>query len=923
MKPYEALIRRGAELRSWLGAVSNRNQLEGEMESELATHVELLKADLVRSGLSPAEAARQARIALGPSLVHKEGMRASLGLRWFDELRADLRYGVRVLAKSPGFTAIAAVSLALALGANTTIFSVARQLLFQRLAVPHAEELRLLRWNGDGKEAVHSMWGDFDSAPHSGTTSSVFSYAVYQHLRAHNQVLGDLFAYKEDSMNATIHGDAQRVSAAMVSGNYFAALEVQPQLGRAILPSDDKAGSANVALISDVVWQREFGRASSVLGQIITVNQIALTVVGVTPRGFTGAKGVMEGPDVFVPLTLQPVIDPKGKTPLLTDASSWWVNIMARTKPGIDDRTAQAALDVQLGAAVNATTTVGSGETIPRFSLVDGSRGLHYSDRILRKPIYVLLGLTGFVILLACANIANLLLARGAQRQREMSVRLAMGAGRVRILRQLFTESLLLAAFGGAGGLILGYFGRSVLPNLLTNAWDRQEIHTPFNWTVFAFTAAVTLITGILFGLAPALLASRTQLSGTLKDTAQSTTRRRKGLTGKSIVAFQIALSTLLVVGAGLFARTLIALNSVDVGFNPDHLLLFEIAPPDARYPAGKDVAVHAQIAQRIATLPGVESVTTAMNPYIADNLDNSDFLPEGESFDDYKRQNKHEAEDVNVVGNTFFQTMGIPIQAGRSFGAGDTGASAKVAIINQALAEKRFPGVNPIGRRFKADREPHSDWIQIVGICANTRYMNLRDEPPAQFFLPYLQQPRVGTMVYEVRTMVDPVTIAPLLRRTVEAVDRDLPVVDLRTQREQINATMQLERAFAALTAGFGVLALALACVGIYGIMAYSVAQRTNEIGIRLALGAQPRQVRGMILRESTWLTATGIGVGAGAALALARLVKSMLYGVAPNDPITLAAGIGILLVIALIASWIPARRAASVQPMEALRHE
>jgi predicted permease len=893
------------------------------MEAELAAHVELLTADLIRSGHSPADASRQARIALGPSLVHREGMRASLGLRWVDELCADLRYCVRILAKSPGFTAIAAVSLALAIGANTTIFSVARQLLYQRLAVPRAEELRLLRWNGDGKEAVQGMWGDFDSAPGSGTTSSVFSYAVYQQLRAHNQVLGDLFAYKEDSMNATIHGDAQRVNAAMVSGNYFAALEVLPQLGRTIQSSDDTAASTNLALISDGVWQREYGRSRSVLGENITLNQITFTIIGVTPRGFTGAKGVMEGPDVFVPLTQQPVIDPKGKTPLLTDPNMWWVNIMARRKPGINDLTAQAALDVQLRAAVNATVRVRSGETMPRLALADGSRGLHYTDRMLRKPIYVLLGLTGFVILLACANIANLLLARGAQRQREMSVRLAMGAGRVRILRQLFTESLLLAALGGAAGLILGYFGRSVIPNLLTNAWDRHDINTPFKWTVFAFTAAVTLLTGVLFGLAPALLASQTQLSGTLKDTAQSTTRRRKGLTGKSIVAFQIALSTLLVIGAGLFARTLIALNSIDVGFNPDHLLLFEIAPPDARYPAGKDVAVHAQIEQRIAALPGVESVTAAMNPYVADNLDNSDFLPEGESFDDYKRQNKRDAEDVNVVGATFFHTMGIPIVAGRSFNAHDTATSVKVGIINQALAEKRFPGVNPIGRRFKADREPSADWIQIVGICANTRYVNLREDPPAQFFLPYLQQPHVGTMVYEVRTMVDPVTIAPLLRRVVQGVDTDLPVVDLRTQREQINATMQMERAFAALTAGFGVLALALACVGIYGIMAYSVAQRTNEIGIRLALGAQPGQVRSMILRESTWLTAAGIVVGVGAALGLTRLVKSMLYGVTPNDPVTLAGGVVLLLAIALAATWIPARRASSVQPMEALRHE
>lgn len=923
MKLHETFSRRLAELRSWFRAMFHRSRLESDMESELAAHLELLTSDLIRAGHSPAEAQRRARIALGPALVHKEGMRASLDLRWFDELRDDLRYGIRILAKSPGFTAIAAASLALAIGANTTIFSIARQLLYQQLAVPHPEQLRTLRWNGDGHEAIDGMWGDFDSAPHSGTTGSVFSFAVYQQLRAHNQVLEDLFAFKEDSMNATIHGDAQRLNAAMISGNYFAVLEVQPQLGRAIQPGDDAPNSANVALISDAVWLREFGRAPEAIGQIITLNQIALTIIGVTPRGFTGAQNVMQSPDVFVPITLQPIIDPKGKTSLLADSGLWWVNIMARRKPRIDDRTAETALDVQLQSAVRATTTVEAGDTMPRLALVDGSRGLHSSDGMLKKPLYLLLAITGFVILLACANIANLLLARGAHRQREIGVRLAMGAGRARILRQLLTESVLLAVIGGIFGLTLSYFGRNILPSLLVTTWERYDTDMHFDWGVFAFAAAVTLITGVLFGLAPALLASQTQLSGTLKDTAQSATRRRKGLTGKSIVAFQIALSTLLVIGAGLFIRTLVALNSVPVGFNPDNLLLFEIAPPDARYSAGKDVALHAQLVQRIAATPGVESVTTATVPYIANARGNTDFLPEGESFEGYRREHMDEVESFNKVGVDFFRTMGIRVIAGRGFNANDTATAPKVAIINQALAQKRFHGLNPIGRLFTASRKPGGEWIRIVGICADTRYSTLREEPPAQFFLPYIQEPDAGAMVYELRTTMDPTTIAPSLRRVVQSVDPDLPIIDFRTQREQINATMRIERAFAALTAGFGVLALTLACVGIYGVMAYSVAQRSNEIGIRLALGAQPGQVRSMILRESTWLTALGIVVGVGAALGLTHLVKSMLYGVAPNDPVTLMAGIFLLLAFALAATWIPARRAAAVQPMEALRHE
>jgi predicted permease len=910
-----------AQPRSWFRAVLRRNRLEAEMEAELASHLEALTADLIRAGHTPAEAARRARIALGPALVHKEGMRASLGLRWWDELRADLRYGVRVLRKSPGFTAIAALSLALAIGANTTIFSVAKSLLYDQLNVPHPEQLRMLRWNGNGNVVVHGMWGDFDSTPQHGMTSSVFSYPAYLELRAHNHVLQDLFAFKEDGMNATVRGNAQRVTVAMVSGNFYAGLEVRPQLGRGIQPSDDGApGTGPVAVISDGMWQREFGRSPSVLGQTITLNQAVMTIVGVNPRGFTGAKNVQQASDVFVPLSMQPLVSPKGEQgSLLGDKELWWVNVMGRSRADVPVSQAEAALDVELQAAVRSTMTVNAGDTMPRLQLAEGARGLHWADQTFRKPVYVLMALTGFVLLLACANIANLLLARSAARQREMSVRLALGAGRARILRQLLTESLLLAALGGLGGLLLGYLGRNAIPRLLTNAWERNDFSTPFDWDVFAFTAAVTLLTGILFGLAPAWLAARAEVSSSLKESAQTATRRRRGLGGKSIVAFQIALSTLLVVGAGLFLRTLIALNSVDVGFNADSLLLFEINPPGARYPAGKAVHLHAQLEQRLAALPGVDHVAPGSMPYIAHSMSNSDFIPEGESFVESKRR----SEDLNVVGNDFFRTLAIPIVAGRAFGPQDTSTSSKVAVINQSLAQSRFPNMNPLGKRFKADRDAKSDWVQIVGICADTRYMDLRDQPPPQFFMPYVQQKGVGGMTYQVRTGLSAAALLPSLRQVVQSVDRDLPLIDLRTQREQIDATMQIERTFAALTAGFGVLALALACVGIYGIMAYTVANRRNEIGIRLALGALPGQVRSMILRETFWLTLAGIAAGVAAAVGLTRLVKSMLYGIGPYDPFTLSAGVLVLLAVALAASWIPARRAAGVEPMEALRHE
>jgi predicted permease len=900
-------------------AVVGRNRLEAEMDAELDCHLENLTADLVRAGHSPTEAARRARVALGPMLVHKEEMRASLGLRWWDELWADLKYGLRILCKSPGFTAIAAGSLALAIGANTAIFSIAKSLLYDRLNVPHADELRMLRWNGDSHAVVQGMWGDFDTWG-TGVTASVFSYPVYLQLRDRSQVMQDLLAYKEDSMNATVRGNAQQAGVEMVSGNYFAVLGTRPQLGRNLQPSDDYVGNVNAAaVISDGLWERAFGRSPSALGQTINVNQALFTIVGVSPRGFTGAKQVQTSTDIFVPLSMQQIIDPKGDRSLLDDPDMWWVNIVGRVKPGVSDEQARAALNVALAAAIRGTMTVKASDSMPRLELVDGSRGLGFAGRTFKKPVYVLMALTGFVLLLACANIANLLLARGAQRQREMSVRLALGAGRGRVLRQLLTESLLLAGIGGVCGLLLGYLGSNTIPKLMTNAWDHANARVPMDWGVFGFAAAITLLTGLVFGLVPAWLASRAEVTSSLKESAQTVSRRRKGLGGKAIVAFQIALSTLLVVGAGLFLRTLFALDSIDVGFRTDHLVLFEVAPPKHRYGPGKDVQLHQRLEQAFAALPGVEGVGAASTAYIADNMDNDDFIPEGEPD---SSDHGGAEEDVNFVGTTFFATMAIPIVGGRSFGPQDTSTSQRVGIINESLAKARFPGMNPLGKRFRAD-DPADAWIQIVGICADTRYANLRDPAPPQFFLPYVQRTDVGGLTYAIRTRLDPSQLAPALRQVVQKADRDLPIINIRTQQEQIDATMQQERMFAAMTTGFGVLALALACVGIYGIMAYSVANRKNEIGIRMALGAQPGQVRGMILRESGWLAGAGVVVGVAAAMALTRLVKSMLYGVQPWDPVTMAGGALLLLAMALAASWIPARRAAGVQPMEALRHE
>jgi predicted permease len=482
----------------------------------------------------------------------------------------------------------------------------------------------------------------------------------------------------------------------------------------------------------------------------------------------------------------------------------------------------------------------------------------------------------------------------------------------------------MLAAIGGSTGLLLGYLGRTALPKLLLNSWEREGMNVSFDWRVFSFTAGVTLATGVLFSIAPAWSATRAEIGTAIKDGGKASTRQRKGWSGRTIVAFQVALSTLLVVGAGLFLRTLINLNSIDVGFRADGLVLFDINPPSKQYPAPKDVALYARIEEAFRAVPGVDGVTLTDIPLLANSQSSSDFNVEGAPEGKQQSGGSTGAMEA-TVGQDFLAVMGIPMVAGRAFTQQDAEAPQRIAIVNQALVRKYFPHQNPVGRRFSMDDAKTKDrsWLEIVGVCADTRYAHLQEEPPPLHFDLYRQSKDIGGVTYVVRTRMKPDALVPSLRAVVQKIDRNLPLMDVRTQRQQIDSTMLQERVFASLTAAFGILALALACVGIYGIMAYTVSQRTNEIGIRLALGARRGQVRGMVLREAGLLAAVGVLVGVAVALWLGQLVKSMLYGLQPSDPASLVGAAALLLGIALLAGWVPAMRASRVEPMEALRHE
>ena len=842
-------------------------------------------------------------------------------------LLQDLRYALRQFRKNLGFTAIAVISLALAIGANTTIFSFANQMLFVQLGVPQPKQLRALTLVASENNAVYSMWGASFPGDDGKFHFNSFSYPVYQQLRKQNTVLADIFGFKQiSSVNITANGTAQAAKAELVSGNFYQQMQLKPQLGRPILPSDDGAsGAGDVAVLSDAFWHRAFGGSPDVLGKTITVDMTPVTVVGVNPAAFTGPDGVDNtAPQVFLPLSMISVLHPGTKRDDPLGPDLWWLQLMARTKPGVSNLQAETALNVVLNAAVRGTMTVAKDRVPPKILVGDGSRGEPFGMMEFIKPVYVLLGLSGFVLLLACANIANLMLSRATVRQREMSVRMALGAGRARILRQVLTESVMLSALGGIAGLFLGYLGRNVIPWLTSTAWEGGEISVAFDWRVFAFTSAITLVTGIFFGIAPAWRSTRVSINTALKEGSRSATRSRKAWSGKAIVSFQVALSTLLVMSAVFFVRSIINLNKVDPGFRPENLLLVEVDPPEKQYPSPKDTELQHRLEAAFAALPGVQGVTLANVPLVAGSMWNSGFLVEGEKDQRFPKKDMRNFPSLDDVGADFFSVMQIPILAGRGFNAQDTETSPPVSVINQALARVYFPNTNPIGKRFRMGTDgDDAKSIEIVGICGDTRYNTLKTPPPPLHFELYRQAKNIGGVTYILRSRLAPAQLLPAMRNAAKQIDPDLPLTQIRTQQQQIEADMQQERMFASLTAGFGFLALALACVGIYGIMAYTVSQRTNEIGIRLALGAARDRIRSMVLRETAWLAAIGVVVGLAATLTLAQLIKSMLYGLKPTDPVTLGVSVLLLLLVAFVAGWVPAYRASQVNPIDALRSE
>jgi predicted permease len=908
---------------SKLGGLFRQAESDREFSDEVETHIELLTVRFVDQGMTREEAAWAARRQFGNAALLEQRHREARAWLWVTTVFKDIRHGMRMLAKSPGITAMAIASLALGIGANTAIFTVAKSALFDALAVSHPEQLQLLAYAQVDRSVIENDWGDFYTDARGRTILASFSGPVYKQLQRQSQNIGELFAFADlsqfEHLSATIDGHADVVTAELVSGNFFQSMSVETALGRPIEPSDDSLpGSGAVAVISDAFWQRRFARSPSVIGKTVDVNLTPITIVGVAPPGFTGASHVQTAQDLFMPISIQPVIFPREKGSLLSDPDTWWLQIMLRLKPGVFRDNALASLALSLDQAVRATMVVAKDRTVPPLLLLPGGRGWNYAEQELEHPMPLLLVIAGLVLLLACVNVANLLLARFSSRHREISVRMALGAGRIRIARQMLTESLCLSTMGGAVGLLLGYLGRNILPRLFSTSWGPLALNTRFDWRVFAFTLAISVLTGIGFGVGPAWQAASASANSGLKDGAKTVTYRRKGLAGKALVVVQVALCMLLLVSAGLFVRTLANLEAINPGFNKNGLLLFTIQPPAQRYPARTNVEVLHRIEERIASLPGVETVTLSREALLGESGSNSEFLLDGQT----KASEGNRYISFNSVGRDFFTTMEIPVLYGRSFDVSDTSTSRAVAVISRSLAEKEFAGKNPLRAFFR--RKEGGEAIQIVGVCADAKYAWIRDDGPPIFYVLYTQEkdPR-GSMTFEVRTHGNPLNLAGAVRSAVESVDKDLPLIEVRTQQQQIDAALAPERSFATVTSGFGILAVLLASIGVYGVIAAGVSRRVNEIGVRMALGARAAQVLRMVMGEALGLAFAGIGTGLCAALLLTRFLTSRLFGLKPSDPLTLAGAAFLLLIAAILASCGPARRASRIQPVQALRHE
>jgi putative ABC transport system permease protein len=887
------------DVRTRLAALFARHRLYARADEELQFHLAMRKQRLVESGVPVDEAHARARRELGNPTVLAEQTLDSWRYSFVDTLIHDVRYGLRTLRRNPGFTLVAILSLSLGIGANTAVFSLMDTVMLRMLPVHDPERLVIFAHRGAGEASTGS------------------NYPLYETLREQSKSFLDVLAFWALPMKVRVGGETIPVNGQYVTPNYFSGLGVRPILGRAVSEADAQDA---VAVISYGLWKRSFAGSTDVLGKTVNVNGVPLTIIGVHPPEFFGVNPG-SSIEVSVPIGLQPRISPEFGDRRAMRGGTWGLCIVGRLRDGVSVDSARAEAETLVRPWIQEVIRPelsGRRGSWERVELLPGGLGLDTLRRQFSKPLRVLMGVVALVLLIACANIANLLLARSASRRRELALRASIGAGRLRLVRQLLTEAIVLAALGGVVGLVLAIWAARLLVTFLSSGGQVLVLNVNPDLRMLAFTLAISLLTAIIFGLVPALRVTGLDLSASLKEhSAAHGPGMRGGALRRLLVSGQVGLSLVLLIGASLFLRSLINIRGLDPGFNPERLLLVTFDSIGTGYRGERLSAFYRQVLERITTLPGVRSASlSSLEPLSGDDstrfFNTPDYTP---------RSTEDQVVHVNSISPRYFETMGIPVIEGRPFSSVDSSGSAKVAILNHAAARQYFGNRSAAGAIFRLGRDSTGPPIEVVGVVRDSKQKDLRDHTPRMVYFPLDQAPQ--STVAEVRAAGDIAGVIAGLRQAVVAVNSEIPVRSIKTVREQVDAALVQERLLATLCSLFGLLALLLASIGLYGVISYTVTMRTSEIGIRMALGAQRLSIMRTILLEAGFLVGAGVAVGVLSAIGVTQILTKMLFGLTPTDPLAYLIASITLLVVATSAAFIPARRASRIDPISALRQE
>jgi predicted permease len=905
---------------SWPGEVARRvrmflqrDRFDANLEEEMQLHVELRRQQQIDAGVPPEYARSAARRLFGNEAAIKEKSHISWGWNWLETLLQDAVYGIRSMLRSPALVAVALLSLALGIGANTAIFSLLDAVMLRSLPVKQPSQLVLL-----GK-------GTWTGISDGFAITELYSYPFYREMQKDNAVFSEVAGIF--SMLNNVHGfvegrnESEPMKVQLVSGTYFSTLGVNAIMGRALTDDDDKTeGDHPVAVISYAWWTSSLSRDPRVLSRKLKLGETTFDIVGVAPPEFFGTK-VGEAPDIWVPLSMIQRVPPNFTG--YTDNFSESLYVMGRLKPGVtlEQATTNVNLVYQqiLRGFSDSPLSQKNLDALKNahVPLTPMSTGLSSLRRKFSEPLQILMAVVALVLLIACANIANLLLARSTARARELAVRQALGARRARLIRQLLTESLVLAITGGALGVLFASAGSRLLLRMVSGGLATVPLDVSINSRLLLFTLLVTVATAVLFGTVPAFRATKLQLTQSLKDGRGAQGSGAKSPLAQVLVISQVALSLVLLVGAGLFLRSLANLNNVDTGFNKDNVLRLQIDASSIGYKADEPrlKTLYQQIEERVSALPGVRAASFSSFTFHEGSWNTTVVVPGGEA---------HPEVDVkhNVIGNGYFATMQIPLLAGRTFGPQDTATSQKVAVISERMARTMFPAGNPIGHHYLIGNPTKNNEREVIGIVKDVKFGDLQEDPETLDYVPYTQRTEYLSD-FEVRYTGDFNAFSTAVQKIIHDVSHTLPITRVTTLDEQVARSITDQRLVAQLSAFFGLLAVFLSCIGIYGLMSYVVARRTNEIGIRMALGAERSSVRWLVMREVLALVAIGVVVGVPVALAGSRLISNMLFGLRGTDPVSMLVAVGAMLAVAMVAGYLPARRASRIEPMVALRYE